>query len=475
MKKRIKSIVSILLCFFITISTFTAWAAGATKPNSVGGKATVWFAFVNFREKPSLTSDIKEVFLIGKTLDVLGYEEDFIKVKDPKTGEKGYVFKILLIDSGDTTLTVTTYNNVYKGDTKLDSLTIEYNGSKDITWSLSKSGVVEVTKGSKSNMLTVKGISPESVVLTVRAGLLTATCDLHCYYLWNKEWTAKAKVTTTIWKGPGSQYGEKATLSKNARFTVSGDDGGSAGWAYGYTTKNNKNYWGYVKINDISTKGTVSQYNNMKTTIIEYGIEKKVPWYWPILNEIDGVSKSGKANYISSPYAPRSDTTSTTIHHRGMDITTGTTGEIKKYSVVSAVSGTVKAIRPNIDSCGFCISISSDCLDLVTGQKIAVIYMHLYEAPKHSNGKLIQPGDEISAGDIIGKVGNSNNNTSSQMGYHLHFETNNRNAAVGDSGRNDFTNTINPIYYYLDKSIRINTGSEACRNGYTAYWYNNDK
>ena len=50
-KKIIKSIFSILLCFFIAVGTFPVCAAGKTKPNSVGGKATVWFIFVNFREE----------------------------------------------------------------------------------------------------------------------------------------------------------------------------------------------------------------------------------------------------------------------------------------------------------------------------------------------------------------------------------------------------------------------------------------
>ncbi len=240
------------------------------------------------------------------------------------------------------------------------------------------------------------------------------------------------------------------TVPNNWNFYVKGDDGTDDGWAYGYANYKGEERWGFVKINNISTKGTVSQYNNMG-------------WTWPL--------KDPSINFISSPYAPRSDSTASTIHHRGMDLTTGTPGEIKGEPIVAAYSGTVKTIRTNIDSCGHCISISSDSVDPVTGERIAMIYMHMQSEPAYSNDRLIKRGDRVNAGTEIGKVGRSNGGTSSSMGYHLHFETNNKNAGVGDSGRSNFVNTINPIYFYKNKDITLSEICEAYSNNYGAYWY----
>ena len=319
----------------------------------------------------------------------------------------------------------------------------------------------------------ITGINPGTTTITARADGMEDVCYVHCLYQWKQTWTTKTNKNTYLYAAVGEGYKTIKAMDKETDFVVHGDTGASDGWAFGKIRKTNT--WGYVPIRDVSTKGTISQYNNLTTTIIVNNKEVEVPWVWPVLNEIESVTKSQNANYISSLYAPRSDSTSEVIHHRGIDITTGTPGAIKEYSVVSAASGIVNAIRPNVDGCGFCVSISSDCLDPVTGQNIAIIYMHLHEAPKYSNGKNVKVGDEISAGTIIGKVGKTNGNTKPDMGYHLHFETNNRNAAVGDSGRSDFANTINPLHFYLSKTIRIDEDSEAYKKGYTEYWYNMNK
>lgn len=55
------------------------------------------------------------------------------------------------------------------------------------------------------------------------------------------------------------------------------------------------------------------------------------------------------------------------------------------------------------------------------------------------------------------------------MGYHLHFEANSRNAAVGDPGRSDFTYTLNPMYFFVNKSVTF-SGTNSY-NKYGGYWY----
>ncbi len=351
---------------------------------------------------------------------------------------------------------------VYKEEYKI---TTKYQGV--VEWTISDTSIV--TRNKDTGILTAH--KPGTATLTAKAGGKTLTCTIHSIYLWPTRWTGTALEDTCVYKAQGYYFKETSReLAKGDLFTVWGDMGGNEkdGWVYGVSENGD---WGYVPIKKISTKGTISQYNNMKTTL---KVGTKSPWIWPVKNEKNGMAQSKSANYISSPYAPRSDSTPKVIHHRGIDITTGTEGEINGYSVVSATSGTVKAVRQNYDSCGYCVSISSDCIDYVTGQKIAVIYMHLSEPPKYANGTIVKPGDVVYAGTIIGKVGKSNGNTAPKMGYHLHFETNNRNAAVDDDGRNDFNNTINALYFYNGVDIRFNYGAEAYEK-YGFYWYAKNK
>lgn len=70
-KKKITAVVAALLCIFIVVSTVPVYAAGNTASDAKGDTATVWFIFVNMREKASLKSNVKMSFLIGKNLKLL--------------------------------------------------------------------------------------------------------------------------------------------------------------------------------------------------------------------------------------------------------------------------------------------------------------------------------------------------------------------------------------------------------------------
>ncbi len=342
-------------------------------------------------------------------------------------------------------------------------LTTDYKGS--VKWSDSDKDNKYIDFDETTGQIIGKsGSAGNKVTITATADGMSTSCTIHLLYKWPQQWTGKTNIKTTLLLSDGTGYkNSSVTLEKGQSFTVHGDCGTNDGKAYGVANIGGKDCWGYVPISCLSTKGTISQYNNIKTAIIENGKEKKVPWVWPIADK--GIKN------ISSPYAPRSDSTSTTIHHRGMDITTGVPGEIAGEPVVSTCSGIVKGLRLNIDSCGYCISISSDCTDTVTGEKIAIVYMHLQSVPKYSDGTPIKIGDNVSAGMVIGKVGKTNGETNSGMGYHLHFEANNKNAAVGNSGRSNFVNTINPIYFYIDTQSNVTFSSTDSYKQYGGYWY----
>ncbi len=330
--------------------------------------------------------------------------------------------------------------NIFVDQTK--TLTTNYSGS--VKWSVSNSDIISYN----SNTGEVYAKAPGIATISATANGKTFTCTVRSIYKWKKEWQGTANTQTYVYIANGNGYAKTGSLlSSNNKFTVKGDLGNSDGWAYGVSTSG---VWGFVPIANISTKNTVSFYNNLN-------------WSYPLQNT--------SYNYISSPYAPRDDSTSSTIHHRGMDITTGTPGEIKGADVVAAASGVVARIKGDDSDCGHCISIRTNIIDPVTNKNITIIYMHLYEVPKYQNEIPIQEGERITAGTIIGKVGKTNGGTNPDMGYHLHFEANNQGASVGDAGRSNFTYTLNPIYFYVNKAFRFNPQSNSYKN-YGGYWYN---
>lgn len=368
-----------------------------------------------------------------------GVSDGFVKFTNLKNGSGNF----LSLSAKDIDVWA---NNYTYPDCKL---TTTYKGA--INWSVGDKSVI-----SFDNMTgQIIGLKPGRTTITATAGEMSLTCTVHALYRWPQQWTGKANQDTHLYKAKGAGYEKGMEITKGNDFVVWGEDGLVEGWVYGNIEGTND--WGYVPISHISTKGTILQYNNMTTKLND----KKVNVMWPMYDDT--------IKNISSPYGPRNITDSGSIHHRGYDITTGTPGEIAGKYVVASFSGTVKKIYNNTTDCGYSISISSDCVDPVTGKKISIIYMHLLEKPKYEDGKSISVGDYISVGTIIGKVGNSNGGTTPDMGYHLHFEANSQNAAVGESGRSDFTYTLNPMFFFINKEVTFS--STKSYKKYGGYWY----
>lgn len=307
----------------------------------------------------------------------------------------------------------------------------------------------------------ITGKKPGQTTLTATKNGISEVIYIHSLYQWIQSWTGKALRETCVYYATGNKYTKTATkLAVDDDFVVLGDTGGDDGWAYGYFETGSKKKWGYVPISHISTKGTVSQYNGLD-------------WLWPVITP----SGEKPATYISSPYGWR-DTKPQ--RHQGIDITTGTAGEIAGYDVVSVFEGTVVFVcKEEGYDWGYCVAVRSKEVDPVSGMQYVAVYMHLMNEPK------LLSGQKVKKGTIIGNVGNTST-LGSDMGYHLHFEFNNQNSSIGftsdggqiiGEGRKSYDYLINPIFLYIDKyeigEITYNQTSESEKRYKKTFWYGN--
>lgn len=157
-------------------------------------------------------------------------------------------------------------------------------------------------------------------------------------------------------------------------------------------------------------------------------------------------------NHISSPFGPRGSDV-----HMGIDIIDPSgSGRIVGTPVLAVARSRVSAITTTPSSHqGFHISIESNLTDPATGQPLVFYYMHLQALPARENGQLLSINDEVSHGEIIGRVGTTG--TTSGSG-HLHFEVSNSGQSWGPgTGWTRATRRINPIFFYPIHSFTGNT------------------
>ena len=325
-------------------------------------------------------------------------------------------------------------------------LTASYKGNID--WSVENNNYISFDKATGQIVGQTAGVG-KAVKITAKADGMSEECTVHLLYKWEQPWTSKTNKGTYLYRSEGTEYISDYYLSKGKEFVVQGDCGTDSGWAYGYCKIDGKEKWGYVPIADVSTKNTVSYYNSLN-------------WVWPLQNK--------NYNYINSPYSPRPAYNDL---HRGFDINEKEDqADIEGKALVAPFDGVVRRVGADLDpekGCGYYICVTSNTVDPVTGKNLIAIYQHM-------NGWALFSQDEhVKKGDVIGYAGD----TGRSGGSHLHFEVNNWNAGIGDSGRSDFTYTINPIYFYMDmvknNELVFNMGCSSVSSGYSFYFYNYDK
>lgn len=303
-------------------------------------------------------------------------------------------------------------------------LTTQYKGT--VKWDVADDTIVDFNDETGQ----ITAYKPGRTTITATAGDMKRTCTIHALYRWPQQWTAKTNQDTSLYKAKGTGYVVSRDLAAGKNFVVWGDVGSSEGWAYGNIE--GTDYWGYVPISHISTKGTISQYRNLA-------------WCWPVVTP----EGKNKANFISSPYGKRD---AEPTMHKGFDITTGIREEIAGYDVVAAFDGKIIYIGYS-ESTGHCVGIQSEKPDPISGEKMVAFYMHLNEIP------CVEYGQKVKGGKCLGHVGDTGNSG----GYHLHFEVNNKNASIGDgsTARKYYKNLINPLFFFTDYTNNYVIGIES--------------
>lgn len=227
-------------------SGVSVYAGATAQPDAINDTITVKFSFAFFRSEPKISfTNIKGVFFNGKNVKVLGYSGNYVFVEDVKTQAVGYIHKMLLDDKP---LNIKqNYINIYSGDYKEGSITVNYEKDGDLEWSVSSEGIVEISKHNK-NSLSVKGIRPGTVTLTVRCGNDEDNCKIYCINKWTDVETAVAQSDISVVSTP-EKTDTVWIIYKGATITARGNIPDKQNYLY----VSSGNNWGYIKITDFSS------------------------------------------------------------------------------------------------------------------------------------------------------------------------------------------------------------------------------
>ena len=364
----------------------------------------------------------------------------YVEFERNETKYKGFIFQNWMPDNIATdeifkqlsTYDLDVFVNLDKDQYKV---TTNYKGAVD--WKVSDESIIDFNE----NTGKVKGIAPGTATISATVGNKTLVCTVHSIYRWPLDWTGAARQETCVYDAKGNTYEKTSdTLAVGEKFTVKGDMGGNSSWAYGVSEDGT---WGFIPISHISTKGTVSQYNNMG-------------WSYPL--------KRSLFKHISSPYGWRGD-----YRHLGLDINRQGNTAIEGEIAVAPFNGTVVFANTSYDPStkkpdyGYCVVIEADNVkDPVSGKKLRAVYMHFLEKP------MVDVTDPVISGKTeLGKIGSTGKST----GPHLHLEINNKGTNFAGSGNKDsFDKTINPIFFFLNSGLKDDSDST-----YNEYWYNDNK
>lgn len=303
-KRNILKAVSVLLCFVLTIVSYAPYVNALSQPDAQGDTVSVVFLFAFFRSKPNLSlGSIKGILFQDREVKVLGYSGNFVYVIDVKTKQEGYIHYLMINDKPLNI--VQEYANIYNGAYQSGSVRIKYDKEGILEWYVNKSGIVEVTKCTDRS-LSIKGISPGTVTLTVKCGSDRDTCSISCINQWKETETAIAKSTIEATHTPGNKPDGTRVIPEGATIIARGNIPSNNDYLY----VSSGNVWGFIKRSDFSAiKYMMTQYHYYdKGYALRFSsAETKIYDYASVLNDVMMTNFNLKVCPYVQPYTSAAD------------------------------------------------------------------------------------------------------------------------------------------------------------------------
>lgn len=303
-KRNILKAVSVLLCFVLTIVSYAPYVNALSQPDAQGDTVSVVFLFAFFRSKPNLSlGSIKGILFQDREVKVLGYSGNFVYVIDVKTKQEGYIHYLMINDKPLNI--VQEYANIYNGAYQSGSVRIKYDKEGILEWYVNKSGIVEVTKCTDRS-LSIKGISPGTVTLTVKCGSDRDTCSISCINQWKETETAIAKSTIEATHTPGNKPDGTRVIPEGATIIARGNIPSNNDYLY----VSSGNVWGFIKRSDFSAiKYMMTQYHYYdKGYALRFSsAETKIYDYASVLNDVMMANFNLKVCPYVQPYTSAAD------------------------------------------------------------------------------------------------------------------------------------------------------------------------
>lgn len=215
----------------------------STSLQAVGSELKVMFPFiiVPLHSKATFFSSITSFLFVNTKVMVLGYENDYTKVRIKGSETEGYIFQQFL--SKDKSLLIKPYSNIWVGKSK--SILKDYNNPEFFLWSVSQDGIISIDKQTG----TVIALKPGTVKVTAKYNGKTNECVVTSINPWKETETSVAEKDVVLKATPqNSELSPTGKINKGSKLIAHGDMADGNGWIY--VSDKDEKIWGYIELSD---------------------------------------------------------------------------------------------------------------------------------------------------------------------------------------------------------------------------------
>lgn len=252
LKRKLKAIISILLCFSLVFSSSAlvnsnSFFNGGSEIQATEETAKIrapFFIVLIFSE-PNLFSDIVGYVLIFKEVTIKGYNGNFTEIALKDSEETGYIVSVCHSESS--TQLLVRYANIFMDQTR--NILKDYDNPQDFSWSVSQDGVISIDKN--TGVVTPK--KPGTVVVTAKYNGKSNKCVVSAINRWENQETAKAKNNVILKSSPASSsytVYDVITASKDTELIAVGDTAKANGQIYVKIKDGNGYKYGHINLSD---------------------------------------------------------------------------------------------------------------------------------------------------------------------------------------------------------------------------------